>query len=31
VKIMKEMGHSPMIERPEETAKVMLEFLDAHK
>ncbi len=27
VKIMKAMGHSPMLERPEETAKLMLEFL----
>lgn len=31
LKIMKEMGHSPMLERPEETAKLMLEFVDAHK
>ncbi len=27
IKIMKEMGHSPMIERPEETAKLMLNFM----
>ena len=25
--IMKEMGHTPMVERPEETAKVYVSFL----
>ena len=27
VTIMKDMGHSPMIERPEETARLMLDFI----
>jgi abhydrolase domain-containing protein 6 len=27
VEIMKDMGHSPMIERPEDTAKLMLDFI----
>lgn len=31
VTIMKSMGHSPMIERPEETAKLMLEFIGQKK
>ena len=31
LKIMKDMGHSPMLERPEETAKLMLEFIAQKK
>lgn len=31
VKIMSAMGHSPMIERPEDTARLMLEFVDRQK
>lgn len=31
VKIMKAMGHSPMLERPEETAKLMLDFIAQKK
>ncbi len=31
IKIMKNMGHSPMLERPEETAKLMLDFIALKK